>query len=444
MRVFVLFAGLCHSLLALADVAPADYQTPPGWRTECMGRVQFDVPKDIAWHTSSGYWQYYNFELPTPTITPGDKQIAYGEGLTGELPFLVDIEVSPLTTRALYEQIRYVQGLTRGPAQERVVKAQMEALDAAISASRDDETRHRALSDQYYDLREKLQRIGYVTSQLVVLDDMIKQFTGEGRSVAKLQVERDAFFEEQAQWPTDVEYEHERFIELGVPDASANWYEGNLTAYLWRDQRIYRFKFYSGANTATDTAALARLEPRARAVLAAFRIRKQYEIPQDNGFCVPFGFIADDGTPRHAITLGLNPADNPNLLHRLSMSSDSDKAVEMVPMLLDRLIANPFPLQISVDKFGPSSVRIGAAKGRFGGARFRVYEPDSLKPAATETFRLVAGALGSGYQPTVVLGVTDEHSEPPLQFEPSRDDFLRTLQSIRALPGAHRFEPQED
>ncbi|MGE8392633.1 hypothetical protein HFV04_026960 [Pseudomonas sp. BIGb0427] len=444
MRVFVLFAGLCHSLLALADVAPADYQTPPGWRTECMGRVQFDVPKDIAWHTSSGYWQYYNFELPDPTITPGEQQIAYGDGLTPKQRYLVDIEVSPLTTRELFEQIRYSQTLNVEPAQQRVVKAEIKALDAVISATRSDDSGYRALLDQSIELDEKLERIGYVHSQLILLDDLIRQFTAEGRSVAKAQAERDAFFKEQAQWPTDVEFEHERSIELGLPDAFANWYEGKLVAYLWRNQRIYRFNFHSGATTATASAALALLEPRARAVLAAFRTRKQYETPQENGFCVPYGFIADDGAPRHAITLGFTPADNPKLLHRLSMSNDDEKAVDMVPMLLDRLIANPFPLQISVDKFGPSSVRIGAAKGRFGGARFRVYEPDSLKPAATETFRLVAGALGSGYQPTVVLGVTDEHSEPPLQFEPSRDDFLRTLQSVRALPGGHRFAVQDD
>lgn len=34
----------------LSALGEPDYQTPPGWRTECMGRVQFDVPKEIAWH----------------------------------------------------------------------------------------------------------------------------------------------------------------------------------------------------------------------------------------------------------------------------------------------------------------------------------------------------------------------------------------------------------
>ena len=444
MRVFVLFACLCHSLLALADVAPADYQTPPGWRTECMGRVQFDVPKDIDWHTSSGYWQHYNFKLPNPTITPGEQQIAYGDGLTPKQRYLVDIEVSPLTTRELFEQIRYSQTLNVEPAQQRVVKAEIKALDAVISATSSDDSGYRALLDQSIELDEKLERIGYVHSQLILLDDLIRQFTAEGRSVAKAQVERDAFFKEQAQWPTDVEFEHERSIELGLPDAFANWYEGKLVAYLWRNQRIYRFNFHSGATTATASAALALLEPRARTVLAAFRTRAQYEIPQDNGFCVPHGFIADDGAPRHAITLGFTPADNPKLLHRLSMSNDDEKAVDMVPMLLDRLIANPFPELLSIDKFGPSSVPIGAAKGRIGGARFRPHDPETLEPSAVETFRMVAGVSSSGYQPTLVLGVINEHSEPPLQFEPSRDDFLRTLQSIRAMPGAHRFEPQDD
>ena len=131
---------------------------------------------------------------------------------------------------------------------------------------------------------------------------------------------------------------------------------------------------------ALDTSdALTPLEPKARAVLAAFRARAQYEIPQDNGFCIPYGFIADDGTPRHGITLGFTPLDNDKLLHRLSMGDDGEKAVELVPMLLARLIANPFPHLMSVDKFGPSKVQIGAVKGRIGGARYRPYLPDTFE-----------------------------------------------------------------
>nr|NLU58842.1 hypothetical protein [Pseudomonas sp. BIGb0427] len=326
MRVFVLFAGLCHSLLALADVAPADYQTPPAGVPNAWAGCSSMCPRTLPGTLPVATGSTTISELPDPTITPGEQQIAYGDGLTPKQRYLVDIEVSPLTTRELFEQIRYSQTLNVEPAQQRVVKAEIKALDAVISATRSDDSGYRALLDQSIELDEKLERIGYVHSQLILLDDLIRQFTAEGRSVAKAQAERDAFFKEQAQWPTDVEFEHERSIELGLPDAFANWYEGKLVAYLWRNQRIYRFNFHSGATTATASAALALLEPRARAVLAAFRTRKQYETPQENGFCVPYGFIADDGAPRHAITLGFTPADNPKLLHRLSMSNDDEKS----------------------------------------------------------------------------------------------------------------------
>lgn len=30
--------------------AAEGYQTPAGWRTECLGRWQFDMPPDTVWH----------------------------------------------------------------------------------------------------------------------------------------------------------------------------------------------------------------------------------------------------------------------------------------------------------------------------------------------------------------------------------------------------------
>ena len=67
-----------------------------------------------------------------------------------------------------------------------------------------------------------------------------------------------------------------------------------------------------------------------------------------HSFCVPFGFIADDGTPRHAITLGLNPADNPKLLHRLSMGREIRKDADFMPKLLEQAGARQVPIMVFV------------------------------------------------------------------------------------------------
>lgn len=438
-------ALLAAPLSALA--APqAGYHTPPGWRTECIGRVQFDVPGDIAWHLVDYHWgkPFFDDPQPNPTITPGEKQLAYGEGLTPGHRYLVNIAVSPLTEPKVFEYYRYIQTLGRGEAQERVVQGQIDALDTQYDQSKGDQRAIEALLRQQRDLKDTLKRIGYVHSQLIMIDDILQQFRREGRPVDKLQAEYDAYFKEQAQWPTDAQFEQERFIELDLPDAFAHWHDNILVAYLFRDQRLYRFEFQGGPGALDTSDALTPLEPKARAVLAAFRTRAQYEIPKDNGFCIPYGFIADDGTPRHGITLGFTPVDNPRLLHRLSMSDDGEKAVDMLPMLLARLIANPFPQLMSVDKFGPSRVQIGAAKGRIGGARYRPFLPDTSELSPIETFKITAGSLSTEFQPTVMLSVINEHSDPPLEFEPSKAAFLTTLESVRALPGGHRFEPVPD
>ncbi|MBV6285907.1 hypothetical protein [Pseudomonas aegrilactucae] len=435
-------ALLAMPLSSLAAPQP-DYQTPPGWRTECMGRVQFDVPKEIAWQLVGGYWHEPDFEPISPTLTLGDQQVVYGEGLTPDQPYLVKIEVSPVTDRNVFDRLKLVHGPRRGAAQTRVVRAQIEALQARIEAKKEKNQDYSALLDQRSDLEETVTRINWVSTELFVLNDMIREFTPQGRPTVKLEAERAAYLEEQAKWPTDAVFEQERFLNLGMADSFADWTPGRLLAYLWRNQRIYRFVFDAGPDASGAPALLEHVEPKARAVLAAFRTREQNEIPQQSGFCLPFGFIADDGTPPHAITLGFNPVNNPHLPHRLSMGGEYRKGPELMRKLLEHVGDRRFPILVQTDAFGPLRVPLGAVYGSLEGAGY--FAQDAYqKPANYETFVLTVDAPASEYQPSVGLTVLDDHSQPALTYAAVQADVLTTLKSIRALPGNHRFEPQAD
>ncbi|MEC6745504.1 MULTISPECIES: T6SS immunity protein Tli4 family protein [Pseudomonas] len=427
----------------LSALGEPDYQTPPGWRTECMGRVQFDVPKEIAWHLAGGYWQKPDFDPVRPTIAPGGQQIMYGEGVTPEQTYLVKIEVSPVTDRNVFDRLQLIHGPNRGSAQTRVVRAQIDALQAQIDAKKADDEDYSALLEQHRALDDTITRINWVSTELFVLNDMIREFSATGRPTVKLEAERAAYLEEQAKWPTDALFEQERFLDLGIADTFADWVPGEMTAHLWRNQRIYRFVFHAGSDAAGVPVSLERVEPRARALLAAFRTREQYEIPQQRGFCLPFGFIADDGAPHHSITLGFNPVGNPHLLHRLSMGREIRKDADFMPKLLEQVISRRFPTLVQTDMFGPLRVLVGALDGNLRGARYKAYDAYH-KPVDYETFTLDGDAPPTGYQPGVGLTVLDDHSQPQLAFERTRVDMLQTLKSIRALPGGHRFAPQAD
>lgn len=431
------------ALLAAPLSAQADYKTPQGWRTECMGRVQFDVPKEIAWQLVGGYWHEPDFEPISPTLTLGDQQVVYGAGLTPDQSYLVKIEVSPVSNRNVFDRLKLVHGPDRGAAQTRVVRAKIEALQARIEAKKEKNQDYSTLLDQRRDLEETVTRINWVSTELFVLNDMIREFTPQGRPTVKLEAERAAYLEEQAKWPTDALFDQERFLNLGMADSFADWTPGRLKAYLWRNQRIYRFVFDAGPDASGAPASLERVEPKARAVLAAFRTREQYEIPQQSGFCLPFGFIADDGAQPHAITLGFNPVNNPHLPHRLSMGGEYSKGPELMRKLLEHVGDRRFPILVQTDAFGPLRVPLGAVYGSLDGARY--FAQDAYqKRADYETFTLTVDAPPSGYQPGVGLTVLDDHSQPALTYAAVQADVLTTLKSIRALPGNHRFEPQAD
>lgn len=439
---WIWLALLAAPLSALA-APPADYQTPRGWRTECMGRVQFDVPKEIAWHLVGGYWQKPDFEPISPTLTLGDQQVVYGEGLTPDQPYLVKIEVSPVSNRNVFDRLQLVHGPDRGAAQTRVVQAQIEALQARIDAKKAKKQDYSALLDQRSDLEETVTRIRWVSTELFVLNDMIREFTPQGRPTVKLEAERAAYLEEQAKWPTDALFEQERFLQLGMADSFADWTPGTLKAYLWRNQRIYRFVFNAGPDASGAPASLERVEPKARALLAAFRTREQYQIPQQSGFCLPFGFIADDGAAPHSITLGFSPVNNPHLPHRLSMGGEYRKGADLMRKLLEQVGDRRFPILVQTDVFGPLRVPLGAVYGSLEGAGY--YAQDAYqKPVDYQTFTLTVDAPPSEYQPSVGLTVLDDHSQPALTYASVQADVLLTLKSIRALPGGHRFEPQPD
>ena len=140
-------------------------------------------------------------------------------------------------------------------------------------------------------------RYSKLFADITMLNRLISDFTKDGRPTVKLKAELEGYEREVAKLPTDERYEKERAFKLGLPDAAGAWHPDKLIVHLWRNERIYTFEFCprNGEFKSTFEA----LEPLARDVLARFRPRAEFEIPEDPGVCLPFGFIVDDGTPHY-------------------------------------------------------------------------------------------------------------------------------------------------
>jgi hypothetical protein len=70
------------------------------------------------------------------------------------------------------------------------------------------------------------------------------------------------------------------------------------TIYINSGRRLYHFwgrnEPDTGERTQTAEAQVEKSEPEVRSLLKRFRPRKLYEVPAEQGFCLPYGFIAGD------------------------------------------------------------------------------------------------------------------------------------------------------
>lgn len=429
MRLFTLAIALLPSLaLAEQTTTATDYKRPEGWRTECLGRSQFDMPPDTVWHLKVPYDDSISYSPIDPWF--GD-QIHYGSAPLDSIYQLVNIKVSPKTTRKLFDQAVRIEVPSKQEAQLRVLESHIKARDKQLDEENADWDQH---YEEIRTLKDNYQRYRKMFADIFSLKDIIHDFEQTGRPVEKLKVELATYEKEVATLPTDERYEKERAFELGLPDAAGAWHPDKLIVHLWRKERIYTFEF--GPRNSEFKSSFEAIEPLARDLLARFRPRAEFEIPEETGFCIPFGFIADDGKPHYDLMIAWHPADNPYLLHNLKLSDNPGHMLELLPMLTKRMMANPYPGAIDIDNFGPRRIDIGNSKGTLTGRRIQAIEPEGDRLSPHEQYTFNVGAVATTYTPTLLYKLESyANNNPPPPFEQTETEVLTFMQSFRPLPG---------
>ncbi len=118
--------------------------------------------------------------------------------------------------------------------------------------------------------------------------------------------------EMEAKIPLAQIYEH----DLGIPDAHILGSKNiPFHVLLWRNQRVYYFKF----SKPTENSA-----QRIKDLVARFRTRELYEVPNEPGICFPYGFIADDGKTAYELKNSLRFTRTPNVIFSLLTASPND------------------------------------------------------------------------------------------------------------------------
>ncbi|MCO1771476.1 hypothetical protein FA471_30665 [Pseudomonas aeruginosa] len=107
-------------------------------------------------------------------------------------------------------------------------------------------------------------------------------------------------------------YEH----DLGIPDAHILGSKNiPFHVLLWRNQRVYYFTFSKPNKNSAQ---------RIKDLVARFRTRELYEVPNEPGICFPYGFIADDGKTAYDLKNSLRFTRTPNVIFSLLTASAND------------------------------------------------------------------------------------------------------------------------
>ena len=395
---FLLLFGCGRSCAGIPSSGPEsillatnpDYTTPQGQRQECIGRLVFDVPRDMEWGILPPNAADQEFGFPG-RIHAGNEEIRIGQ-----VEINIVSNVKPSSIAAMIESHEVKKRLSIRELEGNIISCQEMIKDLAKDPN---PSPNRKQTIEEY----------------------------------KADIVRDANLVEgvKAAWHP---------YSLDIPDSAAYNAGGGLYAYIWRDGFIYSFR------DSSDSPPEAVRKPLFDAFVKKFKPRKLYEIPKELGICFPYGFVPDDGTTPYAVYASIRYTDTPTVVYGMGTEIGEEPGPEPVGYTaqLRAEIGQAGGLEDrNVKRFGPSKVKIGAIDATQGGVSCILKEGAST----LETYLAYTGTMGrEGSQmfPAISLDMwtyTRNQSSairsnpPPFKESKARyDDFLKSLRFRPTTP----------
>lgn len=387
----------------LRDALAPGYNSPPGVKQECLGRLVFDVPRPVEWPTFyDGYTdEVFNRSFSRSVIDPGDE-MRFGNTMVA------------------------VIGSVGGVTKERVLESTPAALEGHLK------TRIKEKSAYIARLREK---------------------GGDKEESAKAIGEEE---ERIRGWEQTIVKNKENFtpFDPGLPNSegySTSRIEANdetlrysvLRAYVTRGEFLYVFESSVRMFKPSDKEEHKK---NFTGMLAKFRTRAPNEIPTELGVCIPFGFIPDDGKTVTEFKQSLRFPDAPGVLFTIQTGNVHPRRIKLPPLLATaRAIMNPGAANedeqikpVVTQRIGPRARTIGALRGSQGGVVLEVTHAGREKYDMYSIFTGYPGWLGSAVLPYILIDMRSiskaqapELKQNPPPFKPSMDRLDILLKSMR-------------
>jgi hypothetical protein len=387
-----------------AITAPG-YRSPRGIKQECVGRLIFDLDRQVEWPT---FYNINSHEFFTRSFSP---RVGGGVGMRfGSTKIAVMGSVGETT-------------------KERILEATPAGLNRSLEESLKEERSYlKELKAEYSEGNEKQAR------KIRIIEERIY---GWERQIKERKEEYETY---DLDLPNSEGYSSTTYEVVETNRYSV------LLVYLTRGDHIYVFESAVKMHTPSDREAHKK---DFAAMLAKFRPRALYEIPSEPGVCIPYGFIPDDGRTVVEFSQSLRFTDAPGVVYKIETGTVHPRRLK-TPMLTAAAHAavnapppdpeDDFKARVT-QRVGIGKVDMGGVSGWQGGVVLKVDRRGQESHDIYSVYTGYGGWLGTWVLPYILVEMTShtkvqapELAQNPPPFRQSKDRLDLMLKSMRWRP----------
>lgn len=382
------------------DIASAyhpTYKAAAGTRSECLGRLVFEVPGQSK----------FEWGLPRRVRT-NEEILGFSRILQGgqdsirmaNVAIVVAAEATSKTILEMRDSVQTDKSIALQDFDENIRKSRNYAKSLSEQLNRPE-------------LKANQQQTADFKATILDVEKEIAAYTA-----SKVNLDKD--------WhPAD----------WGLPDSTGYIAGPTLYAFLLRDGFAFQFMSTGGEGEARFEQRLAAFKD----LLSRFEYRPLYQVPLKSGLCIPHGFIRDEGQGHFRAEVSYRFTDSPGVIYTLATAVEGERNFNPNEPLLEAtarstvagLVGNANGRKLKA--LGPKGTSIGARPAVIGGIHTTTGIPGYSIYAGTR------GWVHSQILPFVSLNMRsfdretapeDLKANPPV-FEQSIKRFELTLESLR-------------
>lgn len=389
----------------LLEATAPGYVMEKSLKSECLGRLVFDLQGQIEWPTSHRHQSGVSLEsrkFSEEVYQQGDK-INFGN--------MAIAVVGPLNKKL-------IDSLHSEFPENRLVSLKQSLKEEELYLNK-------AIKDGATDRKSR-----YARSESEVSIQVLK------KSISKISAENESF-------EPGILNSYGFWKRLRQSDEESN---SIYRAYIFGGNYAYVFESKENYSTA---AAKETQRRKFLKILADFRERKQNEVPGELGLCIPYGFLPDDGKTTSDIQQSIRWTDTPGVLYTIHTGTvdprdSKSPVIEAIATAAIGLMGSTSEADMKrfvTERIGPRLAKIGGLTAQQGGVALKVSETGKTPYEVYSVFTGYGGWLGTSVLPYILVEMTTRTMEQAPELKANPPPFKQSMGRLNTLLKSTRLRP---